>query len=102
MSVYYQDAWSAVHPNEPGHTFTPLNPLRSDAWKPRPGRRIDYILVRCGTHGATLDIAACDLVFDEPIDGDSSTLVQPRDLDGWAWTLIRGLAELGSRCAAAP
>lgn len=69
MSVYYQDAWSAVHPVEPGHTFTPKNPLRSDAWKPRPGRRIDYILVRCGTHGATLDIAACELAFDRPREG---------------------------------
>ena len=69
MSVHYQDAWTAMHPDEPGHTFTPRNPLRSDAWKPRPGRRIDYILVRCGTHGATLDIAACELAFDQPLDG---------------------------------
>jgi endonuclease/exonuclease/phosphatase family metal-dependent hydrolase len=69
MSVYYQDAWAAVHPDKPGHTFTPRNALRSDAWRPRPGRRIDYILVRCGTHGATLDIAACGLAFDQPQDG---------------------------------
>jgi endonuclease/exonuclease/phosphatase family metal-dependent hydrolase len=69
MSVYYQDAWAAMHPDEPGHTFTPRNPLRSDAWKPRPGRRIDYVLVRCGTHGATLDIAACELAFHHAQDG---------------------------------
>lgn len=68
-SVYYQDAWEAIHADEPGHTFTPRNALRSDAWKPRPGRRIDYILVRCGTHGATLNITGCELAFAEPIDG---------------------------------
>jgi hypothetical protein len=33
------------------------------------GRRIDHILIRCGTHGATLDIADCGLAFDEPING---------------------------------
>lgn len=37
-SVCYQDAWAAAHPGEPGHTFTPRNPLVADAWRPRPGR----------------------------------------------------------------
>lgn len=69
MSVYYQDAWEAVHGDEPGHTFTPENALRSDAWRPRPGRRIDYIMVRCGDHGATLDVTSCDLAFDQPTRG---------------------------------
>jgi endonuclease/exonuclease/phosphatase family metal-dependent hydrolase len=69
MSVYYQDAWDAVHPDEPGHTFTPDNALRSDAWRPRPARRIDYLFVRCGTHGASLDSAACALAFAQPRDG---------------------------------
>jgi endonuclease/exonuclease/phosphatase family metal-dependent hydrolase len=58
-----------VHGNAPGHTFTPDNGLRSDAWRPRPGRRIDYVMVRCGDHGATLDIANCDVVFDQPVEG---------------------------------
>jgi endonuclease/exonuclease/phosphatase family metal-dependent hydrolase len=68
-SVYYQDAWEAVHGDEAGHTFTPVNGIRSDRWRPRPGRRIDYIMVRCGDHGATLDIKGCDLAFDLPVEG---------------------------------
>ena len=69
MSVYYQDAWEAVHGDEPGHTFTPDNGLRSDAWRPRPGRRIDYVMVRCGDHGATLDVTDCELAFARPVGG---------------------------------
>jgi endonuclease/exonuclease/phosphatase family metal-dependent hydrolase len=68
-SVYYQDAWEAVHGNAPGHTFTPDNAIRSDRWRPRPGRRIDYVMVRCGDHGATLDVTDCQLAFDRPVDG---------------------------------
>jgi endonuclease/exonuclease/phosphatase family metal-dependent hydrolase len=68
-SVYYQDAWEAIHGDEPGHTFTPANGLRSDRWRPRPGRRIDYVMVRCGDHGATLDVVGCELAFDRPVDG---------------------------------
>ena len=30
------------------------------------GRRIDYIMVRCGVHGPTLEVADCFLAFDEP------------------------------------
>jgi endonuclease/exonuclease/phosphatase family metal-dependent hydrolase len=69
MSVYYQDAWEALHGDKAGHTFTPTNAIRSDRWRPRPGRRIDYIMVRCGDHGATLDITHCELAFDRPVDG---------------------------------
>jgi len=69
MSVYYQDAWEAIHGAAAGHTFTPENGLRSARWRPRPGRRIDYVMVRCGDHGATLDITSCDVVFDCPVDG---------------------------------
>lgn len=68
-SVYYQDAWEAIHGDEPGHTFTPANGLRSGRWRPRPGRRIDYVMVRCGDHGATLDVVGCELVFDGAVDG---------------------------------
>ena len=33
-------------------------------------RRIDYIFVRCGEHeGPTLEIASCERIFDEPVDG---------------------------------
>ena len=67
-SVCYRDAWSAAHPNEPGETFTPRNPLVTDwDW---PFRRIDYVLVRCGIHGGpTLQVSACELAFAEPVDG---------------------------------
>jgi endonuclease/exonuclease/phosphatase family metal-dependent hydrolase len=30
MSVCYRDAWAAVHPDRPGHTYTPDNPLLAD------------------------------------------------------------------------
>lgn len=68
MSVCYRDAWESIHPGEPGHTFTPDNPLVSDwDW---PFRRIDYIFVRCGEHGgSTLAISSCARIFNEPTDG---------------------------------
>jgi hypothetical protein len=34
-----------------------------------PGRRLDYILIRCGDHGPTLDVAFCARVLDEPFNG---------------------------------
>ena len=68
MSACYRDAWESAHPGEPGHTFTPRNPLMGD--RDRPFRRIDYLSVRCGEHGGpTLAISACALTFDEPVDG---------------------------------
>lgn len=67
-SVCYRDAWESAHPGEPGHTFTPDNPLVADwDW---PFRRIDYIMVRCDAHGGpTLAVTACARIFDGPIDG---------------------------------
>jgi endonuclease/exonuclease/phosphatase family metal-dependent hydrolase len=67
-SVCYRDAWESAHPGDPGHTFTPRNPLMRDHdW---PFRRLDYVLVRCGEHGGpTLEIADCRLLFDKPLDG---------------------------------
>jgi hypothetical protein len=51
-----------------GHTFTPDNPLMN-AWD-WPFRRVDYLLVGCGTHGGpTLAIRSCERVFDQPVDG---------------------------------
>jgi endonuclease/exonuclease/phosphatase family metal-dependent hydrolase len=70
ISVAYQDAWEAVHPGDPGHTFSPLNPLvRAGEMSLEPGRRIDYIMVRCGLHGPVLQVADCFLAFDKPVDG---------------------------------
>jgi endonuclease/exonuclease/phosphatase family metal-dependent hydrolase len=70
MSVAYVDAWARTHPDEPGHTFSPLNPLTSaDERRLFEGRRIDYIFVGCGEHGPTLDVERCELIFDEPRNG---------------------------------
>lgn len=69
-SVRYEDAWEAVHPGEPGHTFSPGNPLVPAGQMPlERGRRIDHIMTRSGPHGPLLDVADCRLVFDEPEDG---------------------------------
>jgi endonuclease/exonuclease/phosphatase family metal-dependent hydrolase len=67
-SVCYRDAWESVHPGEPGHTFTPETPIMIGRdW---PFRRIDYVFVRCGEHeGPTLEIASCERIFDEPVEG---------------------------------
>jgi endonuclease/exonuclease/phosphatase family metal-dependent hydrolase len=72
MSVCYRDAWGSTHPGEPGHTFTAENSLVTAEnwdWELEPGRRIDHIFVRCSAHGPTLDIRACERIFDEPVEG---------------------------------
>ncbi len=67
MSVCYRDAWESTHPGDPGHTFTPDNPLMANPdW---PFRRIDYIFVRCADYGPTLEVSSCARIFDAPIDG---------------------------------
>jgi endonuclease/exonuclease/phosphatase family metal-dependent hydrolase len=70
-SVCYRDAWESAHPGEPGHTFTPRNPLVTggDNWPLELGRRIDYVMVRCSNHGPTLDVCACERIFEESVDG---------------------------------
>lgn len=69
-SVCYRDAWESAHPEDPGHTFTPRNPLVTGGeWPLEPGRRIDYVMVRCGDYGPTLDVTSCERVFDEPVEG---------------------------------
>lgn len=72
MSVCYRDAWGSTHPGVPGHTFTAENPLVTAEnwdWELELGRRIDHVFVRCSDHGPTLDIRACERIFDEPVDG---------------------------------
>ncbi|WP_112238769.1 endonuclease/exonuclease/phosphatase family protein [Kribbella monticola] len=70
LSVRYEDAWESLHGDEPGHTFSPRNPLVLEGeMKRERGRRIDYIMVRSGIHGPLLDVRACRIVFDEPVDG---------------------------------
>jgi endonuclease/exonuclease/phosphatase family metal-dependent hydrolase len=75
ISTAYRDAWEAVRGDEPGHTLDPRNPLREieEPGEPR-GRRVDYVLVRCGDHGPTLRIVDAGLAVHEPVDG-----VQPSD-----------------------
>lgn len=69
-SVCYRDAWESAHPGDPGHTFSPRNPLVTGGeWPLEPGRRIDYIMVRCGHYGPTLDVVSCKQIFDEPVGG---------------------------------
>jgi endonuclease/exonuclease/phosphatase family metal-dependent hydrolase len=85
-SVCYRDAWASAHPDEPGHTFTPANPLVRDgetAWD--VARRIDYVFVRCDNFGPTLDVSGCERLFDEPRDGV------------WASDHFGVLAELAAR-----
>jgi endonuclease/exonuclease/phosphatase family metal-dependent hydrolase len=66
-SVCYVNCFDAVHPGEPGATFTPANPLCPRHW---PYRRIDHIFIRCGKNGQpTLGIADCNVVLNEPVDG---------------------------------
>jgi endonuclease/exonuclease/phosphatase family metal-dependent hydrolase len=86
ISVCFRDAWESVHPGEPGATYTPWNPLmQSPGW---PFRRIDYIFVRCteASAGPTLRIEACEVIFDEPVDGDwaSDHFGVMADLAEWA------------------
>jgi endonuclease/exonuclease/phosphatase family metal-dependent hydrolase len=70
IGVRYEDAWEAGHGDEPGHTFTPRNPLvRAGEMPLERGRRIDHIMTRSGPHGPPLDVADCRLVFDRPVDG---------------------------------
>ena len=72
-SVCYRDAWDATHEGEAGHTFSPVNPLvttgEGGKWALERGRRIDYVLVRGGRHGPTLDVRRCERIFDAPADG---------------------------------
>lgn len=60
ISVAYQDSWAVKHPHEPGHSFSPHNVLVRNGDMPLdPGRRIDYIMNRCGIHGPSLAVAQC-------------------------------------------
>jgi len=70
FSVAYRDAWEYVNGTDPGHTFAAENPLvRAGEMSLELGRRIDYVLVRSGIHGPSLDVTECRRVFDQPIDG---------------------------------
>jgi endonuclease/exonuclease/phosphatase family metal-dependent hydrolase len=70
FGVCYQDAWETVHPADPGFTFDAVNPLvRAGEVATAVTRRIDYVLVRSGPHGPTLQVASCERLFTAPVDG---------------------------------
>ena len=86
FSTAYRDCWASVHGDGQGSTVDPVNPLRAGVesgltFEPgnplsavdEPGldrgRRIDYLLVRCGDHGPTLRVTGCRLALHEPVDG---------------------------------
>ena len=63
-SVAYRDATDGQD------TFTPENPLvTAGEMALETGRRIDYVMVRCGIHGPTLEVTGARRVFDRPVDG---------------------------------
>ena len=75
FSTAYRDAWESVHGDAAGWTFDPRNPLTAiDEPHLDRGRRIDYLLVRCGDHGPTLRVLDAGLAVHEQVDG-----VQPSD-----------------------
>jgi exonuclease III len=66
VSVAYRDAWEAVNPTDPGHTFARDNPLvRAGKMALELGRRVDYIMIRSGV----LDVTDCFRPSADPIDG---------------------------------
>jgi endonuclease/exonuclease/phosphatase family metal-dependent hydrolase len=69
-SASYTRAWDAVHPFEPCVTLDPIrNPLTA-GMRNWPYRQIDHLLVRSAPDGLTaLQIDACSLMHDEPVDG---------------------------------
>jgi endonuclease/exonuclease/phosphatase family metal-dependent hydrolase len=86
MSVCYRDAWEWARPGEPGHTFTPENPLvRSGNFHQESGRRIDYLLVRCAGNVPDLRLMGCWQVFDRAVGGvwASDHIGVAADLRGW-------------------
>jgi len=69
-SVCFQDAWETARPGEAGFTFSDENPLvRAGEVATAVSRRIDYVLVRAGRHGALLQVLRCDRLLDRPVGG---------------------------------
>jgi endonuclease/exonuclease/phosphatase family metal-dependent hydrolase len=70
LSVCYRRAWERAHPGEPAPTFTQRNALMAENNWDWPFTEIDHIFVRCGERDQpSLDITACELAFDESING---------------------------------
>ena len=69
VSVCYRDAWASAHLYDPGHTFTRENGLLAPEWELEPGRRIDYLLIRCDRHGPSLHVTQAMRIFHHAVDG---------------------------------
>ncbi|MDG4825523.1 endonuclease/exonuclease/phosphatase family protein [Asanoa sp. WMMD1127] len=70
LSVAYRDAWESCRGGAHGWTFDPRNPLTAvDEPGLDRGRRIDYVLVRCGDHGPSLAVRDVGLAFNQPVGG---------------------------------
>jgi endonuclease/exonuclease/phosphatase family metal-dependent hydrolase len=69
VSVGFRDAWHLRHPDDPGYTFSNTNAMKALRWGDDIDRRIDYIFVSCDDHGPRYAIEACDLIFDQAVDG---------------------------------
>jgi endonuclease/exonuclease/phosphatase family metal-dependent hydrolase len=68
VSVCYQDAWETARPDELGFTFSAENPLvRAGEVATAVSRRVDYVLIRAGRHGALLEVLRCDRLLDQPV-----------------------------------
>lgn len=69
-SVCYRDVWQVTHPGEPGWTLDPANEMVRATMPGWPYRRIDHLLVRCGSTGMPpVDVVGCERVGDEAVDG---------------------------------
>lgn len=69
-SVCFRNAWDVVHPGERGWTFDPEDDLFRKSMGNWPYRRVDHLLVRCGSTGMPpVTITNCELVGTESVDG---------------------------------
>jgi endonuclease/exonuclease/phosphatase family metal-dependent hydrolase len=64
--VYYQDAFEACHPGEPGFTWARRNPYTERLDFLEPDRRIDYIFVTARRRDGRGRVRDCRIVLDVP------------------------------------
>jgi endonuclease/exonuclease/phosphatase family metal-dependent hydrolase len=63
--VFYQDAWSTVHPTEPGITWARDNPFRARMNWLRSDRRLDYIFVTAARRDGRGTVRDARLAFNQ-------------------------------------
>jgi endonuclease/exonuclease/phosphatase family metal-dependent hydrolase len=64
--VFYQDAWAAARPGEPGYTWRVENPFRARMSWLSANRRIDYIFVTPARRDGRGTIRGAELAFIAP------------------------------------